>query len=322
MKKNKVLNAIAIVLGVVSIAVTIFVGTNFTLTRDFIRSFSYSPTKEVSEIEQKLDLSFPGALVYKASNPELQNSEDFNEFCESHNVNASILGCYKNEKISVYHIDSVELDGILESTMAHEMMHAVWDRLSESEQKELIPLLDEIFANNSEKLAIINEYGSESKHDELFARVGSELKELPSKLEEVYARYFNNRKQIVAFYEKYYSIFDKLSQNIKRLTSEIEELKAFIEKNTEDYQNRVAVLDQAIIDFNNCAHTTDCFTISSYYSELNRLQTERDELGDLYDILSEKIEEYNKKADEYNSNALKTVYYSNITNSNIERNEL
>ncbi len=47
----------------------------------------------------------------------------------------AILGCYNpsSRDIYIYNVTNSELDGVKEVTAAHEMLHAAWERLSESE---------------------------------------------------------------------------------------------------------------------------------------------------------------------------------------------
>lgn len=324
MKKSKVsivLNTIAITLGLLAIAATIFVGTNFELSRDFIQSLSYRPAEGMDKIEKSLDLTYRGSLVFRASAPELKTGQEYNDFCESHDAGVSILGCYKNEKILVYNIDSKELDGILESTTAHEMLHAVWRRLPESEKESLAKILNDEYGKNKEALSIVEEYSEQTSVDEIFARIGTEIHETSPKLEEVYSRFFNDRQKIVNYHDKYVKIFNDLSKNIKQLSSEMDALKKTVEEKTIEYTNRSKELREEVNEFNECAETTDCYSYYAFNMKRSELQREKDSLNNLYNEITNATSAYNEKVKEYNSNALKTIYYSDMTNSNIERNE-
>lgn len=324
MKKSKVsiiLNTIAITLGLLAIAATIFVGTNFELSRDFIQSLSYRPAEGMDKIEKSLDLTYRGSLVFRASAPELKTGQEYNDFCESHDAGVSILGCYKNEKILVYNIDSKELDGILESTTAHEMLHAVWRRLPESEKESLAKILNDEYEKNKEVLSIVEEYSAATSTDEIFARIGTEIHETAKELEDVYARYFNDRQKIVNYHDKFASVFNDLSKEIKQLSSEIDSLKKSIEEKSVEYTTRSNELKPKVEEFNECAKTTDCYSYYTFNTKRNELQNEKTALDNLYNEITNETNSYNEKVKEYNANALKTIYYSNMTNSNIERNE-
>lgn len=324
MKKSKasiILNVIAITLSLLAIAATIFVGTNFELSRDFIQSLSYQPAEGMDKIEKSLDLTYRGSLVFKASNPELKTGQEYNDFCESHNASISILGCYKNEKILVYKIESRELDGIIESTTAHEMMHAIWRRLPDSEKESLTKILKEEYEKNKTVLSIMEEYSEQVEADELFARIGTEIHEIAPELEKVYATYFEDRQKIVDYHDKYINVFNELSKKIKQLSTEMDSLKKTIDEKVNNYTNRSEELKVKIDEFNQCAETTDCYSYYTFNTKRSELQSEKNALDDIYNEITGMTDSYNKKVEEYNSNALKTIYYTSITNSNIERNE-
>lgn len=324
MKKSKLsltLNIIAITLGLMAIVATIFVGTNFELSRDFVKSLSYRPAEGMNEIEKNLELTYRGSLVFKASEPELKTGQEYNDFCESHDIGISILGCYKNEKILVYKIEDKALDGIIEATTAHEMLHAVWRRLPDSEKESLSKILKNEYKKNKEALSIVEEYSEETAIDELFARIGTEIHQTSDELEKVYGDYFKDRQKIVNYFDNYANIFKDLSKKIKQLSTEIETLKQSIENKSADYMSRSDELKPKVNEFNECAKNMDCYDYYTFNTKRNELTNEKNSLDNLYDEIINETNSYNEKIEEYNSNALKTIYYSSITNSNLERNE-
>ena len=187
-------------------AFTIFVGTNYYTVHDFIRRLSFNPTPEITAIQEKLDLTETGEALFRATNSSIDENQSFNESCQSYDQSVTILGCYANGDIHVYDIKTKDLDGIIEATVAHEMLHAVWARLSDDERAEITKDLATVLEENYSKLSIITDYAAESKFDELFARAGTEIANIPDSLEKVYARYFKDRKKIVALYEQYHTV--------------------------------------------------------------------------------------------------------------------
>jgi hypothetical protein len=58
--------------------------------------------------------------------------------CLSNDADTSILGCYYDRKIYIFDVDSDELNGVHQSTLAHELLHAIWERHPDDEiAKEL-----------------------------------------------------------------------------------------------------------------------------------------------------------------------------------------
>ena len=324
MKKNKLTDiTIATVLTLIVMSALVLLTANRYTVHDFISSLSYTPSSpEISNIQTELNLTYPGELLFKASTPTLEESEDFNKNCKSYNPGISVLGCFDGKKIHVFKIESEELNGVSESTTAHEMLHAVWHRLSKAEQEKLQPDLDKIFEAHQEELAAVNDYPEEEHYDELFARVGTEIHETSDSLEEIYKRYFNNRAEVVGYYEKYHKIFNELAKKIKTLVPDIEALEASVEAKTAEYKTRSEKLTADVNEFNECAETVGCFTAATFSERRAELSAEQDDLTLLYAEISSEIDTHNRKVAEYNQNALKTVYYSDLINSNTERNDL
>ena len=320
--KNKRLKFI--IVGIFLAAVfgfTIFVGTNYYAVHDFIRSLAFNPTPEISAIQEKLQLTETGEALFKATNPSIDGNKDFNEFCQSYDQSVTILGCYAGGDIHVYDIKSEDLNGIIEATVAHEMLHAAWARLSDAEREAISKDLTAVFDANQDKLSIVTDYAADAKFDELFARVGTEIANIPESLEKVYARYFKDRKGIVALYEQYHIVFDALSAEIEVLSADIDELKKQIEIDTAEYKRRASVFATEVSSFNDCANRAGCFSQYEFDNRRAELVAERESLDAKYNEILSAVEQCNSKIDQYNNNVLRTNEYSEIINSNIERVE-
>ncbi len=318
--RTKIILGLSLV--VVTLGVTFFVCTNYYLVHDTLRSWSYSPTPEVASIKEKLDLTDTGDLIFKSTSPALDGSQDFNTHCQSYDQSVTILGCYSDSSIYVYNIKDKDLDGIIEATVAHEMMHAIWARLSEDERRTISEDLDTVYKKNRDALSIVEDYNSASKYDELFARVGTEIRNIPDRLEKVYARYFNNRRAIVKMYEGYRRVFDELSSEAETLSNEIEALKSEIAADTASYKQRAAEFSSAVKEFNDCANNSGCFGSQySFNSRRAALIEEQESLDAFYDQIVDEVNECNRKIEAYNNNVLKTSQYAETINSNIQRVE-
>lgn len=293
----------------------------FTDLPDQISNLNYQPPIEISRIIEKVDFTDHGATIFKATKPTLNNREEFNQNCSSHNDAISILGCYTNDRIYVYNIDanSNGLDGIIESVSVHEMLHAAWHRLHSWEKSSLSDALTEVYSSNKELLGSeMSIYEDSDRLDELHARIGTEIKNLPESLESHYAKYFKDQDKVVEFYDKYNAPFIKLSQEAKELSEEINSMKKKIDSATEKYYRSVEDLNSRISEFNRCANTTGC--LSSHY-EANRrrylLLSEQSDLESVNTTLNEEISKYNNLINQYNSNILRSQTLENVINSNI-----
>lgn len=306
-----------IIIPIILIVSIVATALNFTAIKDWFKTIGYSYPPKIAALDQKLGLTGEASIIFKASYPTLDNREDFNKHCDSHTVEISVLGCYTREQIYLYDVDSAELTGLVESTAAHELLHAVWDRLPASERDYISVYLQQVYNKNQETLAQdLSIYSDEDRLDELHSRVGTEIANLPDELESHYARYFINQDKIVSYYTSYITPFKRLSKELEQLSQEMDTLKAKIDQESSEYATRAEALSGQITEFNECARTTGCFSPSSFSSRRRELLDEQDSLSSLYDQLESDIAAYNEKVVVYNKNVLRTTELQNSINSN------
>jgi len=284
---------------------------------DYLKAKNYVPSAEMSEIRSALGLTSKGERIFNASSPVLDSRDDFNRDCNSSDPEIAVYGCYYLDTIYVYNINSPELAGIRESTTAHELLHAVWARLSESERNELIPLLDSAYADNKSSLdKTLETYDESERLDELYVRIGTQVKSLPAELEKHYSEIFSDQDKIVSFYDAYIAPFETYHEKIATLGSEMEAMKSDIDRKTADYESASAEFSTAVAEFNSCAATSGCFTEATFSARRAELVATQTSLDARYNELSLLIDSYNKKVDEYNSNILNLNTLQNLANSN------
>lgn len=319
MKPNtkKIILGVAIVLAGVA---GVLVYQNRTNISDWFSGLSYTATPELSALEDSLNLTDSGKTILHATHPSLESRDDFNKSCDSHNKEISILGCYAKNRIHIYDINSEELNGVKESTMAHELLHAVWDRLPNSEKDSLSKKLTAVFEDeryNSLLSEDLESYADADRMDELHSRIGTEIVELPEELENHYAKYFKDQDTIVIYYNDYIAPFRELSQKIEELSAKIESLSVEIDDKTKAYYDGADQLSGEIDEFNNCAGTVGCFkNDSDFRNRRNELATRKEELDNEYNAVNELINQYNAFVKEYNDSIVRGQTLESIINSN------
>lgn len=214
------------------ILLTGFVFTQHQLIRDsyIVRTFKQQPASDA--VMQQIDLTEKGMFIYKASRPQIQDADLFSVSCKDVSHEHSIvLGCYTQQRVYVYDVKDERLNGVKQVTAAHELLHAVYERLPESQRKELSTLLVGT-ANSIEDQRFkdtIAEYKQAEPgqlENELHSILGTEISVLPEKLEQHYKKYFINRKKIVQFAKQYEHTFTELDTNIKEYDSKLKAIKA------------------------------------------------------------------------------------------------
>ena len=284
---------------------------------DIFRLSGYSLEPELAALADDLDLTDAGRNIYTASHPTLDDRDSFNKNCESYNSDVTVLGCYGDKVIHVFDVETSELPGIIESTMAHELLHAAWARLPFWEQISLKTEIEAFYSDHKAELsAELDRYPEESLLDELHSRIGTEFKDLPAALETHYAKYFKDQDAIVAYYDDYSEKFLELSQEISDLDAEIDELKPEIDEMKATYHRRQVDLNARIDEFNACASKNDCFTEAEFNAQRKELVDEQSEVEEYYNELNKTIERYNTLIDEYNNNVLRSRTLENAINSN------
>ena len=291
---------------------------------DWYRSISYQPSDEMATIRAKLKLTGQGEFIFNAAQPELNDAVNFNENCRQDETEEAVLGCYVSGNIYVYNIKDTRLDGIRELTAAHELLHAFWARMDNGERERLQPILVKIYKNNLATLKDdIETYAENERLEEIFVRAGTEIKELPAELEEIYARVFENQDAVVDFYDNYSAVFREMKTRLENLVGELESLKSQIGEKIHEYEVGVANLEKDIINFNSCAETAGCFQSNAeFYTQRNALIARESALDTLNDEVNVLIDNYNDKVNEYNSNALESRRLQNIINSKAETTEI
>ena len=290
-------NIIKTIIWLIFLGAVAFAIINFQALKDTYFAMTFSPSNEISEIEKSLELTDKGHRIFFASSPVINTADDFNQNCKSAGEDVSTLGCYNGQRIYIYNIDSEELKGIKESTAAHELLHAVWQRLSTADRENLIPTLESVYEKSSEDFKkTLKTYDESAKTEEIYVRSATQIKSLPENLEKHYAEIFEDQDRIVDFYESYIAPFNAIEQETEALHAELDEIMARIEQGRADYDVRSTNFSTAVTEFNDCASVAGCFASNYAFStRRSELLAEQSSLNDLLNSINADIDLYNSK---------------------------
>ena len=312
----------------VFIVVLLFLGgiffLNRTLMTDYLKGSSYVPSSDMEEIRDNLGLTAEGIRIFNATRPRLDSRDEFNFDCDSSDPEIAVYGCYHSDQIYVYDIDNPELAGFRESTTAHELLHAVWARLSGIEKNRLVPLLESVYSSNQSLFdEALKTYPDSERLDELYVRSATQVKTLPTELETHFSEIFTDQDKIVDYYDSYIAPFKEIHEKIESLSKELESKKQIIDQKTEEYESKSNSFNKEVEEFNKCADTEGCFTSrTAFNSRRNELLDTAATLDNLYSELGKLIDDYNVKIDEYNSNILHNNTLQNMINSNAKPGDI
>ena len=307
---------VAVLLGVV-IATLI----DYRAIYDWLLGFSYQPSSTMSQTISNIDLTDRGLRIVKASFAEFQDSDSFNKNCPTATAETSVLGCYYDWHIYVYDVDNAELDGIKEAVLAHELLHADWQRERQWIKDELEPILRQTYEDNKDELSEhMKTYSEENFVDELHSVIGTQLdtSKLPQRLQDHYRSLFKNHDKIVGYFNQYNDKFLRLRQEMEDLAAKIEKMKAEIEEKTEVYRKKSQSLSKDIDLFNRRA-TSNYYTDElSFNRDRAALVARQEALNKDYKELSELVDEANKYVEQYNQNVARSSELYRSIDSNFK----
>ena len=325
-KPKKKLRRIVGCLIAFAIGASIAYFVDYRAVYDWILGFSYQPSAEISQAISNIELTDRGERIVKASFAELQDSEDFNNNCPSSTAETSVLGCYYDWRIYVYDVKNEELDGIKEAVLAHELLHADWQRERSWIKNELEPILRETYEQNKDTLADhMKTYSADHFVDELHSVIGTELSvdKLPQRLKEHYQSIFKNPAKVVAYFNQYNGKFTELKSEMEELADKITKMKEQIERLTADYRKKSETLSDDISLFNRRASGDYYTNRADFDRDRAALVARQKSLDKDYETISNLVDEANEYVDRYNANIAHSseLYRSINSNSSIQKVE-
>ena len=298
---------------------------DFGAISDNLSTIGYELPPEIQELAETIELTDDGMRILKATHPERQTAEEFNQSCTNNDNGVILLGCYvdRSDRLFIYAIDNKEISSIQNSTLAHELLHAVYHRLSASEREALEAPLKEIYDKNEDIRKHLELYTDNALYDELHSVVGTQypINEMPELLQRHYSKYFRNQEVVYGLYKEYYSIFEEARVRAKELKEQIDEHRENIKKMQADYNEENTKLTQDVNDFNTRARNGSFTSIEQFETERAALVERKNNLKNSYNELKAYIDETNTLVAEYNNNSARSNELQDSINSNISKPE-
>ncbi len=278
---------------------------------DLIIGYKYSPSHSMNKIIENVSLTDDSMIVLRATHPKIQTAIDFNESCPRKEAKNYILGCYNNDKIYVYDVKNEDLNEIEEVTLAHELLHAIYKRMSYKEKKSLKPLLLEEYSKIADsKLKQRMDYYKRNEpgefYNELHSIIGTEFENISPKLEKYYSKIFKNRQKIVKYNKEYNNVFQKLEIDRLEIAKKIKSIKEEYYNEVVEYKNYNEILSTQITIYNRKVNN-GFLTYEEAERQRNIFLKKQDKSKEMYQKLSNTkriydklITDYNQKVNEFN----------------------
>lgn len=307
-KRPKLRSFLRLLLALFLVAAAVALWQNRVYVQDVLLVRQYEPSAEITAIAERASMSDVGTFYFYASHPTMQAASEFNQRCTRREPSSAILGCYVNRQIYLFRIDNPELDGMEEVTAAHEMLHAAWDRMSDSDRNRVGSLLEQAYQANvtdklEERMAYYERTQPGERINELHSILGTEILTLSDELEAHYERYFMDRRAVVGLYDAYQQVFTELEQRAAELSNTIDTLSNDINESITEYNRSSDELNQAIEALNQRAVTldrTDFNAVLLFNQDREVLLGQVAALESQRERINQSIAEHNAKLEEYN----------------------
>lgn len=278
----------------------LFAMANLQAINDWFRLRDYDPPQRIVEIADATTMTDKTRRLFYVNHPELGDKATFNEHCRV-NEESIVLGCYINgQGIFLLDVKDERLNGVIEVTAAHEVLHSAYERLSNGEKERVDKMTADFFAGlkNQRIQQTVENYRAREASivpNELHSILGTEVRDLSPELEEYYKQYFYDRKKVVAYSEQYEQTFTEIREQVDLYDKELMNLKAQIES------------AQSEIDTTNTALQAD-------RAELDQLLASGDN-----EEYNDRVPDYNRKVGDYNRLVNHTKQLINTYNSIVEK---
>jgi len=233
---NQFRNFISWSLLVIVVGVGIFALANFQSISDYLRLRNYDPPQRIEKLADDTTMDENTRRLFYVNHPQLSDKAEFNSECRT-TEESIILGCYvANKGIFLLDVEEPTLNGVIEVTAAHEVLHAHYDRLSSTEREKVDKMTRDFFQNiTSERIKkTIESYRKKDPSivpNELHSILATEVGELSPELEDYYKKYFKDRKKLVEFSERYEKAFIDLENQAKIIETRLSSLQSQIDAN-------------------------------------------------------------------------------------------
>lgn len=274
---------------------------------------NYAPPTNVVQLADATTMVGHGRDMFFVSQPRVEDGEAFNLHCRNTGEKTVVLGCYVGQQIYLFNVTDARLAGVVEVTAAHEMLHAVYDRLDTQDKKRVDAMIEaELPKVTDDRLkgliAMYAETEPGQQLNEMHSILGTEYAGLSPELEAYYKQFFTDRSKVVALAQQYQGAFSASQVRIADMSGRLEELKKKIDSNTEKLNQQRAELDSEAARLNELRSSDT----AAYNKAVPEYNAKARAYNSLVVATRELIDEYNQLVVEHNNEAAaqNSLYHS------------
>jgi hypothetical protein len=292
---------------IATVVAVVIIGIRFGQDlEDWRKLLEYQPSTEIAKLATKTTMTDTARRLFYVNQPTIENRKSALNLCKS-SEHTVVLGCYvPNRGIFLQAVTDPRLQGVMEVTAAHEMLHVAYQRMSIVEQTQLGKQLQAVLSklDNPRIIKLVQTYSDQdpkSVNNELHSILGTEVQNLSPELEAHYRQYFTDRSTLVALSERYEGVFTALRDKARSITQQLEtrksalaQLTAQVKQEAETVESERATLQTTIVANPQSDYS---FRVSAFNSRVQNY-------NQLVAQLKEQSEAYNQMVVAHNSLAL------------------
>lgn len=288
------------------LGLSLFVTFNKQNILDAFHFWTYQPSVAMATLADRAGLNDTGKFMLYTTQPSLESSQKFNSYCNRQEEGTAILGCYTNNRIYVYDVQDKRLDGIEEVTASHEMLHAVYQRLSDEERARINNLVEQEYKklsndpNFSERMAFYARTEPGERDNELHSIIGTEVANVSPELEQHYAKFFKSREQVLTLFNGYNGVFLAIDGRAKSLSNQLDQLAKKIDSDMKEYNVKIKALNVDIESFNARASQGAFTSQSAFERERSALEKRVAAINVERESVDATVSQYETLRKEYN----------------------
>lgn len=287
---------------------------------DWWRLRGYEPSATVAQLATDTTMTPSAQHLFYVFRPELNDKSSFRSYCTEWAEATVVLGCYvTNRGIYLYDVQDPRLQGVKQTTAAHEMLHVAYQRLSADERRRINALLEEAYKNVTDTRirATIDAYkkNGDDAVNELHSILATEVATLPPELEAYYKRYFSDRSKLVGYYLAYEDEFTSRQQKVEQYDAQLEALEARVTSNKASLEYQAQQLDTERVQLDNYLAAGN---YQAYNAGVINFNNQVRQYNALADATRADIASYNSIATERNQVALEHHDLTSALDSRLE----
>jgi hypothetical protein len=281
--------------------------------QDWWRLRNYQPSVEIAQIADRLDFTDIAQNTFFATDPKLLDKVAFSDKCPEREQ-SNVLGCYvTTSNTYLLDVDEPDIEQIEDVTAAHELLHAVWDRLDITYKAELRLELERVFneVKDERLINLMKSYENTNTFNdpdlisnELHSILGTEVENVGPGLETHYSRYFHNRGQVVKMYKSYEAEFEKRQDRIEAIQAKLDKITVQINAKDAEVNSLSAQNDRVVAQINQLRSQNRVEESNKLVPKQNRLAAEINtcikEINSLIRTFNSLVKENNELALELN----------------------